>query len=172
MSCTCVTQLVQQLEASLRVKLLNHTTRKVNATEAGAHLLPARCASSVGSRGRRGRPARQRRHSTRTVAGLMCSGPSPICCWCRPCRAVHLQYPRIRLEMGASDRKVDLIGENVDCVLRGGEIVHGSLVARRIGESGLGIYVALAYFAHAGVPTLPLDRANSLASSHRPFSLG
>ena len=36
MSKTTVTQLVQQLEARLRVKLLNRTTRKVNATADGA----------------------------------------------------------------------------------------------------------------------------------------
>ena len=36
MSRTSVTQLVQQLEAHLRVKLLNRTTRKVNVTEDGA----------------------------------------------------------------------------------------------------------------------------------------
>ena len=33
---TTVTQLVQQLEARLRVKLLNRTTRKVNVTADGA----------------------------------------------------------------------------------------------------------------------------------------
>jgi DNA-binding transcriptional LysR family regulator len=36
MSKTSVTQLVQQLEARLRVKLLNRTTRKVNLTADGA----------------------------------------------------------------------------------------------------------------------------------------
>src|SRR3546814_11627514 len=36
MSKTTVTQLVQQLEARLRVKLLNRTTRKVNVTADGA----------------------------------------------------------------------------------------------------------------------------------------
>ena len=36
MSRTTVTQLVQQLEAHLRIKLLNRTTRKVNVTSDGA----------------------------------------------------------------------------------------------------------------------------------------
>src|SRR5690606_7055256 len=36
MSKTSVTQLVQQLEARLRVRLLNRTTRKVNVTADGA----------------------------------------------------------------------------------------------------------------------------------------
>ena len=36
LSRTTVTQLVQQLEAHLRIKLLNRTTRKVNVTTDGA----------------------------------------------------------------------------------------------------------------------------------------
>ncbi|MEX1058711.1 MAG: LysR family transcriptional regulator, partial [Natronospirillum sp.] len=36
MNKTSVTQLIQQLEAHLRVKLLNRTTRKVNVTADGA----------------------------------------------------------------------------------------------------------------------------------------
>jgi DNA-binding transcriptional LysR family regulator len=36
--------------------------------------------------------------------------------------AFHARYPDIQFDMGVSDRVVDLIGDNVDCVLRGGEI--------------------------------------------------
>jgi LysR family transcriptional regulator for bpeEF and oprC len=31
----------------------------------------------------------------------------------------HARYPDIQFDMGASDRKVDVIGDNVDCVVRG-----------------------------------------------------
>ncbi|EPF40928.1 LysR family transcriptional regulator, partial [Klebsiella pneumoniae subsp. pneumoniae CIP 52.145 = B5055] len=36
--------------------------------------------------------------------------------------AFHARYPDIQIDMGVSDRVVDLIGDNVDCVLRGGQI--------------------------------------------------
>lgn len=63
--------------------------------------------------------------------------------------------------MGASDRKVDLIGENVDCVVRGGELTDQSLVARRVGELQLGVYAAPAYLAREGTPSHPSELEDS-----------
>ncbi|MFS4688579.1 LysR substrate-binding domain-containing protein [Klebsiella quasipneumoniae subsp. similipneumoniae] len=40
--------------------------------------------------------------------------------------AFHARYPDIQIDMGVSDRVVDLIGDNVDCVLRGGQITDQS----------------------------------------------
>jgi DNA-binding transcriptional LysR family regulator len=40
------------------------------------------------------------------------------------------RYPLIELEIGLNDRPVDLIREGVDCVLRGGDSLDDSLVAR------------------------------------------
>ncbi len=40
--------------------------------------------------------------------------------------AFHARYPDIQIDMGVSDRGVDLIGDNVDCVLRGGQITDQS----------------------------------------------
>ena len=31
----------------------------------------------------------------------------------------HARYPDIQVDLGVSDRTVDLIGDNVDCVIRG-----------------------------------------------------
>ena len=44
------------------------------------------------------------------------------------------KYPEIHVECGVSDRPADLIGENVDCVIRGGPLLEPSLVARHIGD--------------------------------------
>jgi LysR family transcriptional regulator for bpeEF and oprC len=43
------------------------------------------------------------------------------------------RYPEIELEVGCTDRQVDLLQEGVDCVIRGGATVDDSLVARRLG---------------------------------------
>ncbi|MBC8845336.1 LysR family transcriptional regulator, partial [Escherichia coli] len=48
-----------------------------------------------------------------------------------------------------------VIGENVDCVVRGGEPTDRSLVARRVGDLRLGVYASPAYLARAGTPTHP-----------------
>lgn len=161
MSRTSVTQLVQQLEARLRVKLLNRTTRKVNVTADGsayyeravkllADLDDAETSLSSASVSPRGR--------------LRVDVPSPLArmILIPALPAFHQRYPDIQLDMGVSDRMVDLIGENVDCVVRGGEIMDQSLVARRVGDLKLGVYAAPSYLKRAGTPSHPQE----LESSH------
>lgn len=151
-----VTQLVQQLEARLRVKLLHRTTRRVQVTADGAayyervlRLLAdmddAETSLSVASASPRGR--------------LRVDVPSPLA------RLVlvpalpdfHARYPEIQIDMGVSDRMVDLIGENIDCVVRGGELADTSLVARRVGDLPIGVYASPGYLALAGVPAHPRE---------------
>jgi DNA-binding transcriptional LysR family regulator len=54
--------------------------------------------------------------------------------------------------MGVSDRVVDLIGDNVDCVLRGGQITDQSLIARHVGDLQIGVYVAPSYVERLALP--------------------
>jgi DNA-binding transcriptional LysR family regulator len=67
----------------------------------------------------------------------------------------HARYPDIQLDLGASDRKVDLIDENVDCVVRGGELTESSLRARHVADLMLGVYAAPDYIARYGMPEHP-----------------
>ncbi len=157
---TSVTQLVQQLEAHLRVKLLNRTTRKVNVTADGAayyervvRLLAdvddAETSLSSAAESPRGR---LRVDVPTPLASLILIPALP---------AFHAQYPDIQLDMGVSDRMVDLIGENVDCVVRGGALTDQSLMARHVGDLQLGVYAAPAYIKRAGLPAHPLALENT-----------
>ncbi|RMQ95679.1 Transcriptional regulator, LysR family [Pseudomonas savastanoi pv. glycinea] len=154
MSKTTVTQLVQQLEARLRVKLLNRTTRKVNVTADGAvyyervvrllaDLDDAETSLSSAASLPRGR--------------LRVDVPSPLArmILMPALPGFHARYPDIQIDMGVSDRKVDLIGENVDCVVRGGELSDLSLMARRVGDLQLGVYAAPGYLQRLGTPVHP-----------------
>ncbi|RBI68788.1 LysR family transcriptional regulator [Vreelandella sulfidaeris] len=154
LSKTSVTQLVQQLEARLRVKLLNRTTRKVNVTADGAayyervikllaDMDDAETSLSNASVQPRGR--------------LRVDVPSPFArmILIPALPAFHARYPDIQLDMGVSDRMVDLIGESVDCVVRGGELTDLSLVARRVGDLTLGVYASPSYLERSGHPTHP-----------------
>lgn len=154
MSKTSVTQLVQQLEARLRVKLLNRTTRKVNVTADGAayyervitllaDMDDAETSLSTASRLPRGR--------------LRVDVPSPFArmILIPALPAFHARYPDIQLDLGVSDRMVDLIEESVDCVIRGGELTDLSLMARRVGDLSLGVYASPSYLERAGVPAHP-----------------
>ncbi len=153
---TSVTQLVQQLEARLRVKLLNRTTRRVNVTADGAayyervvrvlaDMEDAETSLSSASASPRGR--------------LRVDVPSPLArmILVPALPAFHARYPDMQFHMGVSDRVVDLIGENVDCVVRGGELTDPSLVARRVGELRLGVYAAPSYLERAGTPSHPRE---------------
>jgi DNA-binding transcriptional LysR family regulator len=160
MSKTTVTQLVQQLEARLRVKLLNRTTRKVNVTADGAvyyervvrllaDLDDAETSLSSASTLPRGR--------------LRVDVPSPLASMILvpALPAFHARYPDIQIDMGVSDRIVDLIDENVDCVVRGGELTDQSLMARRVGDLQLGVFAAPSYLERVGTPLHPKDLEDS-----------
>lgn len=160
MSKTSVTQLVQQLEARLRVRLLNRTTRKVALTADGAvyyervvRLLAdiddAETSLSSAAALPRGR---LRGDVPSPFASIILMPALP---------EFHARYPDIQLDMGVSDRVVDLIGENVDCVVRGGEPTDQSLVARRVGDLELGVYAAPSYLQRLGTPAHPRDLENS-----------
>ena len=67
------------------------------------------------------------------------------------------RYPDILLDLGVSDRKVDIIDQNVDCVVRGGELTDLSLRARHVGDLCLGVYAAPSYLARVGTPESPQE---------------
>lgn len=160
MSRTTVTQLVQQLEARLRLKLLNRTTRKVNVTEDGAVYYEriVRVLAEMEDI-----DASLPNASTSPRGQLRVDVPSPLATMVLvpALPEFHARYPEIQFEMGASDRKVDVIGDNVDCVVRGGEISDQSLVARRVGELQLAAYAAPAYLQRLGAPMHPLELQDS-----------
>lgn len=156
LSRTTVTQLIQQLEARLRVKLLHRTTRQVRVTPDGAayyervsRLLAelAEADASLSSA------------QTAVQGRLRVDVPSPFArlILAPALPAFHARYPDIQLELGVSDRMVDVIADNVDCVLRGGELPDSSLVARRVGELPFGTYAAPSYLARAGTLSHPRE---------------
>lgn len=128
-----VTTTIQALEAHLKVRLINRTTRRISLTPDGAvfyercsHILaevedtesalsvstPARGKLKVEMPGSIGRHV--------VVSGL---------------HDFHARYPDIDLMLGVSDKAVDLIQESVDCAIRIGPLRDSTLVARRVGMS-------------------------------------
>ncbi|PKH83779.1 LysR family transcriptional regulator [Pseudomonas sp. Choline-02u-1] len=160
MSKTTVTQRVQQLEARLRVKLLNRTTRKVNVTADGAayyerviKLLADMDDAETSLPGAAARPRGR----------LRIDVPSPFArhILVPALPEFHARYPDIQIDMGVSDRIVDIIDENVDCVVRGGELLDQSLMARKLADLPLGVFAAPAYLAREGTPVHPLELQDS-----------
>jgi DNA-binding transcriptional LysR family regulator len=65
------------------------------------------------------------------------------------------RYPVLELLLGESDRPVDLIGEGVDCVIRGGALADTSLITRRLCTLDYVTCATPDYLAAHGTPTHP-----------------
>lgn len=70
------------------------------------------------------------------------------------------RYPDIRIDLGVADRPVDLIGGNVDCVIRGGPLDDSTLIARRIGEAERVTCASPDYLKRHGIPAYPQELRN------------
>lgn len=161
-----VSTLISNLEAALTVKLLNRTTRALSVTADGAAYYE-RCRAILADV----QDAEDSLSKTRSSASgrLRVDVPSAIG---RDLLMPALpdffkRYPDITLELGCSDRPVDLIEEGVDCVVRGGSLADSSvLVARRIGALHFMTCAAPSYLAVHGRPTHPEDLLRHLCVNY------
>ncbi len=143
-----VTKQIQHLETRLRVKLLNRTTRRVTVTADGAayyertiRLLSDLDDIEASMTNAQAKPSGRLRVDVGASVARLLVIP-----------ALHTffeRYPDIQLDLGVSDRPVDLIADNVDCVIRGGEVTEQSLVARRIGNIQLMTVASPEYLARS-----------------------
>lgn len=151
-----VTKLIQSLEAHLRTKLLNRTTRRVTVTPDGAAyyeralriLTDVDELDSSMSTSQASLKGRLRIDVSVSLAILIIIPALP---------KFHARYPEIQIDLGTTDRNVDLLGENVDCVVRAGEITDQSLIARRIASLDFVTCAAPAYLERHGEPRHPSD---------------
>ncbi|MCP3166759.1 LysR family transcriptional regulator [Myxococcus qinghaiensis] len=151
-----VTKLVQGLEEHLQVKLLQRTTRRVTVTPEGAayYERTARLLADLEdieadvSKAQTRPRGRLRVDAGSSVSNFLLIPALP---------AFRAKYPDIQLELGVSDRSVDLVGDGVDCSIRGGVLPDQSLVARRIGELEFLACATPAYLKRKGTPAHPTD---------------
>ncbi|MBU1819496.1 MAG: LysR family transcriptional regulator, partial [Gammaproteobacteria bacterium] len=158
-----VTKHVQALEERLRVKLLNRTTRRVTVTPDGAayydrtvRLLTDLDDIEASMTNARANPRGRLRIDVGTSVAQLLIIPHLA--------EFHARYPDIQVDLGVSDRNVDLISDNVDCVIRGGELSDQSLVARRIGNLEFITVAAPEYLARKGTPAHPIEVEEKHAS--------
>ncbi len=151
-----VSTLVRDLETSLSVKLLNRTTRQISLTADGAAyyerclaiLADVRDAEDSLSK-TRASPSGRLRIDMPVAARRMIPTFSDF----------FERYPDIHVEVGFSDRTVDLLEEGVDCALRGGELADSTLIARRVGTLDFITCATPGYLARYGRPQHPNDLA-------------
>jgi DNA-binding transcriptional LysR family regulator len=67
------------------------------------------------------------------------------------------QHPALELELSSTDRRVDLVREGFDCVLRVGALLDSSLIARPLGQYRMINCASPAYIAEHGLPVSLAD---------------
>lgn len=161
-----VSTLIKSLEASLSVKLLNRTTRHVSVTAEGAVyydrciriLSDIRNADDCLSQTRLNPSGRLRIDAPTGLASEVIIPALPD---------FVERYPDIQLELGCSDRQVDLVEEGVDCAIRGGRrLTDSTLIARRVGTMQYATCASPAYLARYGRPDHPNDLAHHRCISY------
>jgi LysR family transcriptional regulator, regulator for bpeEF and oprC len=160
-----VSMAVQQLEASLGTRLLHRTTRRVQLTQDGTALLE-RCRVLL--------------VDVEEIEGLFRQNPTQVAGKLKvdvPSRLGRMliapalpdffaRYPNIELELGVTDRTIDLVQEGVDCVIRAGNLEDSSLVSRRLTEFDMVSCVSSDYVARHGMPQSIDDLATHWAVNY------
>jgi len=149
-----VTRALAALEQRVGVRLVERTTRRLSATEAGravaehARLLLGEYDAAV--TGLADAPLRGllrvtapvqfgRRHVAPLVIGFLAA------------------FPEMQVELVLNDRNLDLIDEGIDVAVRIGRLADSGLVARRVGEVRRVLVAGPAYLAARGTPKKPAE---------------
>ncbi|CAE6720539.1 LysR family transcriptional regulator [Paraburkholderia aspalathi] len=160
-----VTTIIQNLEAFLGTRLMHRTTRRLSLTPDGAAYYE-RCVriladveeTEASFQSGNKKPHGKLRIDMPGSIGRLLVIPS-LC-------EFHTRYPDIDLQLGLTDRPVDLLQEGVDCVVRVGALQDSSLVARRIGLFEGVTCAAPSYIERAGMPTSLEDLENHKAVNY------
>lgn len=149
---SAVGRAVSRLEARLGSKLLHRTTRRLTLTPAGEAWLE-HCVAALDELDRgesalmvaRDTPGGEVRIDLPTAFGRLHIMPVLL--------EVAERYPALNLNVSFTDRRVDLVGENIDLAVRIGNLDDSTyLMARQIGVQHMVIVGSPSYLARRGVP--------------------
>lgn len=168
---TTVSKLIRELESHLGVRLLQRTTRRLTVTADGAsyYQLTNRLIHQLedidqGFSQAQGLPrGKVRVDIGGSVATLLVVPALPD---------FFARYPDIQLDLGVSDRPIDLISERVDCVIRGGPLTEQSLAVRRLGEVSWSTCASPSYLQRYGIPTHPQELDDHLIVTYHSAATG
>ena len=151
---SALSKLVARLEDRLGVRLVHRTTRKLSLTPEGETYF-ARCqriladiaeAEDEIGRTRRG-PTGLLRIGVGTAFGMHQLVPALP-------RFLE-RHPGIRLELSVTDRRLDILDEGVDLMIRMGALSDSTLVARKICDFERVVCASPDYLARHGTPQRP-----------------
>jgi DNA-binding transcriptional LysR family regulator len=152
-----VSTAVQQLEAELGVRLLNRTTRRVELTQDGRAFYE-RCRDLLADVDELSTMFQHERTLSGRLRVDMSSGLA-VNFVVPQLPAFLAAHPQLQLELSSTDRRVDLIREGFDCVIRVGAVGDSTLIARRLGALRIVNCASPDYLQRFGVPRRLSDLA-------------
>lgn len=150
---------VQQLERQLGTQLLHRTTRKVQMTQDGMAFYE-RCKDLLADM--EDLETMFQRGSADISGRLRVDMPTGVA---KNIIVPHLPeflqaYPNLEVELSSTDRRVDIVREGFDCVLRVGTLSDSALIARPLGRFKQLNCASPGYLARYGTPQTLDDLAN------------
>lgn len=147
-----VSRRVKELEESLNLRLIERSTRRIRLTESGQILydFAIRAVEEIEA----GQMALQDKE-TDLKGKLRISAPPSFEPWYSLLKDFKKAYPNINVDLFVSSRKVDLIEDGIDVALRVGDVVHQSVVARKLLNYRHLMVASPDYIENHGMPSHP-----------------
>lgn len=161
-----VSKAVMELEQLLGARLLDRTTRRVSATEAGLAYYES-CVDIL-SRVEETELQVSRLHDEPRGVLKVNAPMSFGVLYLGPAVAQFMaRYPDLRIELSLSDRLIDPLEEGVDVTVRIGRLQDSSLIARKLAPARVMLVASPAYLEASGVPNTAAELAQ-----HRCLTYG
>jgi DNA-binding transcriptional LysR family regulator len=153
---------VAELERRFEVRLLHRSTRSVSLTDAGALLLE-RCEPLLDliDSTRNDLATRSAQPSGRLRVSAVASLSSGAVM--NALTDFAQAHPLVHLSLEFSNRRVDMVEEAVDVVLRVGRVTDGDLIAKRLARVEFRVVASPAYWKTHGKPQHPDELARHAA---------
>lgn len=147
---------IQTLESRVGARLLSRTTRSVSITADGRAFYDV-CHRLVADVEEAESLFRRDKSAPRGVLRVDMPGRIGRLIVAPALPEFLARYPEIDLELGVTDRPVNLVEDGVDCVVRIGPLQESGLIARRLGDLAVVSVASPAYLTRHGVPRTPQD---------------
>ena len=154
-----VSRKVSELEAHLRTRLVNRTSRRLTLTDAGRSYVAAckRILDDIGEAERAAAGEYVAPRGDLIITAPIVFGRLHVL----PVAIEFLKaYPDIDVRLALADRVVNLLEDDVDLAVRIGELPDSSLVATRVGAIRRVVCGSPDYFAARGTPKRPEELSN------------
>ncbi|WP_028352906.1 LysR family transcriptional regulator [Bordetella petrii] len=153
-----VSRQLKELEEAVGVALLSRTTRRVTVTDEGGRYYD-HCVQILRLVEQAREEALGERGAAAGTVRVSCTAAFGVQHVSRLVFAFQDRFPDIRVDLGLTDDRIDLVREGVDIALRLGPLGDSSLKLRPLGLSRRLLAAAPAYLAARGTPARLADLA-------------